>query len=294
MAADIQVLVVAEHDNASIKPATLNTVTAALQCGAEVHVLVAGHDAGEAAKAASQIAGVAKVLHADAEGFAHGLAENVAAQVVETAKAGGYSHVLLPSTASGKNIAPRVAALLDVAQISDATAVVSADTFERPIYAGNALATVKSADAKKVMTVRATSFDPVPAEGGNATVEAAPAAADPGLSSFLGAEIVKSERPELPAARIVISGGRAMANSENFKILEAVADKLGAAVGAEIERQRPGGRGVHQAQRSRIDARQVVGEAYVREGLGAPHQHDGHALAARQGQLEGAHDLGVG
>jgi electron transfer flavoprotein alpha subunit len=224
-------LVIAEHDNATIKGATLNTVTAALACGGDVHVLVAGHNAGEAAKAAAQIAGVAKVIHADAEGLNHGLAENVAAQVVELAPA--YSHLLFPATAAGKNVAPRVAALLDVAQISDATKVVSPDTFERPIYAGNAIATVQSTDEKKVITVRTTGFDAAAATGGSAAVETANAVADSGKSSFVGSEIAKSDRPELTAAKIIVSGGRALGSSEKFnEVITPLADKLGAAIGA--------------------------------------------------------------
>ncbi|MCP5272240.1 MAG: electron transfer flavoprotein subunit alpha/FixB family protein [Burkholderiaceae bacterium] len=225
-------LVIAEHDNASIKGATLNTVSAAAACGGEVHVLVAGHNAGAAAQAAAQIAGVAKVLHADAEGLAHGLAENVAAQVLAIAK--NYSHILFPATAGGKNVAPRVAALLDVAQISDATKIIDADTFERPIYAGNAIATVKSADAIKVLTVRTTAFDAAAAEGGSGAVESlAAAAANAGSSSFVGSEIAKLDRPELTAAKIIVSGGRAMGSSEKFnEVLTPLADKLGAALGA--------------------------------------------------------------
>ena len=224
-------LVIAEHDNAHVRAATLNTVTAAAACGGEVHVLVAGSGAAEAAKAAAQIAGVAKVIHADGAQFAHGLAENVAAQVL--ALAGNYSHILFPATASGKNIAPRVAAKLDVAQISDITRVDAADTFERPIYAGNAIATVQSADKVKVITVRTTAFDPAAATGGSATVESASAAADAGKSKFLGQEIAASDRPELTAAKIIVSGGRAMGSSEKFhEVLEPLADKLGAAIGA--------------------------------------------------------------
>jgi electron transfer flavoprotein alpha subunit len=224
-------LVIAEHDNLSVKGATLNTVTAALACGGEVHVLVAGAGAGAAAQAAAKIAGVSKVLHADAPGLDHGLAENVAAQVV--ALAAGYSHLLFPATASGKNIAPRVAALLDVAQISDATRVLSADTFERPIYAGNAIATVQSLDATKVITVRTTGFDAAAAEGGQAAVEPVAAVADSGKSSFQGSEIAKSDRPELTAAKIIVSGGRALGSSEKFnEVLTPLADKLGAALGA--------------------------------------------------------------
>ena len=225
------VLVFAEHDNATIKGATLNTVTAALACGGDVHVLVAGADAGAAAAAAAQIAGVAKVLHADAAGLNHGVAESAAAQVVAIAKA--YSHVLFPATASGKNIAPRVAALLDVAQISDATKVISADTFERPIYAGNAIATVQSLDPIKVVTVRTTGFDAAAASGGSAAVETIAAVADNGSSSFLGSEIAKSDRPELTAAKIIVSGGRALGSSDKFnEVLMPLADKLGAALGA--------------------------------------------------------------
>jgi electron transfer flavoprotein alpha subunit len=224
-------LVIAEHDNASIKGATLNTVTAAAQCGGDVHVLVAGHNAGEAAKAAAQIAGVAKVIHAEGEHFAHGLAENVAAQVL--AVAGNYSHILFPATASGKNVAPRVAAKLDVGQISDITKVDSPDTFERPIYAGNAIATVQSLDEKKVITVRTTGFDPAAATGGSGAVESANGVADSGKSKFEGNEIAKSERPELTAAKIIVSGGRALGSSEKFtEVMTPLADKLGAALGA--------------------------------------------------------------
>ena len=224
-------LVIAEHDHASIKGATLNTVTAAAACGGDVHVLVAGHNAAGAAQAASQIAGVAKVIHADSEAFAHGLAENVAAQVL--AIAGGYSHILFPATAGGKNVAPRVAAKLDVAQISDITKVDSPDTFERPIYAGNAIATVRSADATKVITVRTTGFDAAPASGGSAAVESAAAVADSGKSRFLGSEIAKNDRPELTAAKIIVSGGRALGSSEKFQeVITPLADKLGAAIGA--------------------------------------------------------------
>ena len=224
-------LVIAEHDNASIKGATLNTVTAALACGGDVHVLVAGHNAGAAAAQAAQIAGVSKVIHADGEGFAHGLAENVAAQVL--AIAGNYSHILFPATASGKNIAPRVAATLDVGQVSDITKVVSADTFERPIYAGNAIATVQSSDSVKVLTVRGTAFDAAATTGGSAAVETVAAVGDSGSSSFVGREVTKSERPELTAAKIVVSGGRALGSAEKFnEVMSPLADKLGAALGA--------------------------------------------------------------
>ncbi len=224
-------LVIAEHDNASIKGATLNTVTAAVACGGDVHVLVAGHNAGAAAQAAAQIAGVSKVIHADAEGLAHGLAENVAAQVL--AIANNYSHILFPATAGGKNVAPRVAAKLDVAQLSDVTLVVSADTFERPIYAGNAIATVQSKDTVKVLTVRTTGFDAAAATGGSASVEAAAATADSGKSAFKGSEIAKNDRPELTAAKIIVSGGRALGSAEKFaEVITPLADKLGAAMGA--------------------------------------------------------------
>ena len=229
------VLVIAEHDNASIKGATLNTVTAAAACGGDVHVLVAGHNAGAAAAAAGQIAGVAKVIHADGASLAHGLAENLAAQVLalQGSGAGNYSHILFPATASGKNTAPRVAAKLDVAQISDITKVVSADTFERPIYAGNAIATVQSSDSVKVITVRTTGFDAAAATGGSAAVETAAATADNGKSSFVGSEIAKSDRPELTAAKIIVSGGRALGSSEKFnEVITPLADKLGAAIGA--------------------------------------------------------------
>ncbi|PIF18819.1 MULTISPECIES: electron transfer flavoprotein subunit alpha/FixB family protein [unclassified Acidovorax] len=227
----MSVLVIAEHDNASIKGATLNTVTAAVACGGDVHVLVAGHNAGAAAQAASKIAGVAKVIHADAPGLEHGLAENVAAQVL--AIASNYSHILFPATAGGKNVAPRVAAKLDVAQISDITKVIAADTFERPIYAGNAIATVQSQDAVKIITVRTTGFDAAAATGGSAQVEIAAATADAGKSSFVGSEIAKSDRPELTAAKIIVSGGRALGSKEKFdEVMTPLADKLGAALGA--------------------------------------------------------------
>ena len=224
-------LVIAEHDNASIKGATLNTVTAALACGGDVHVLVAGHNAGAAAQAAARIAGVAKVIHADAPGLEHGLAENVAAQVL--AIASNYSHILFPATASGKNVAPRVAAKLDVAQISDITKVIAPDTYERPIYAGNAIATVQSGDSVKIITVRTTGFDAAPASGGSAAVEPTAATQDAGTSSFVGSEIAKSDRPELTAAKIIVSGGRALGSKEKFdEVMTPLADKLGAALGA--------------------------------------------------------------
>ncbi|MFN0317971.1 MAG: electron transfer flavoprotein subunit alpha/FixB family protein [Burkholderiales bacterium] len=224
------VLVIAEHDNAGIKPSTLNTVAAAIKVGGEVNILVAGHQCGGAAGAAAKIAGVAKVLVADAAPYAHCLAENMASLVARLASK--YTHVLAPATTFGKNFLPRVAALLDVAQISDIVEVVSADTFVRPIYAGNALATVQSGDAIRVVSVRTTGFDAASAEGGSAVVEAIAGGGDSGLSKLIGQELTKSERPELTAARIIVSGGRGMGNGENFKLLEALADKLGAAVGA--------------------------------------------------------------
>jgi electron transfer flavoprotein alpha subunit len=223
------VLVIAEHDNAQLKGATLHTVTAAAQLG-DVHVLVAGLNAGGVAAAAAQVAGVAKVLHADGASLAEGLAENLAAQVL--ALAGGYSHILFPATASGKNTAPRVAAKLDVAQISEISKIVSADTFERPIYAGNAIATVQSADAVKVITVRTTAFDAA-GPGGAAAVDSVAAVAANAKSAFVGREVTKSDRPELTAAKVIVSGGRAMGSSEKFnEVLTPLADKLGAALGA--------------------------------------------------------------
>jgi electron transfer flavoprotein alpha subunit len=224
------VLVVAEHDNKTVKKATLNAVAAAQKLGSDIHVLIAGHQAGEAAKAAAQIAGVKKVLLADAPHLGEFLAENVAALIVSLSKS--YSHIVAPATSNGKNVMPRVAALLDVQQISDICAIESADTFVRPIYAGNALATVKSKDPIKVITVRTTAFDAV-ALGNSAPVEAVSAPADTGLSAFVGREVSKSERPELTAAKIIVSGGRGMGSGENFtKVLEPLADKLGAAMGA--------------------------------------------------------------
>ena len=223
-------LVIAEHDNATLKGSTLNTITAAVQVGGDVHVLVAGSNAAAVAAAAAATAGVAKVLHADSPALAEGLAENVAAQVLAIASA--YSHIFFPATASGKNVAPRVAAKLDVGQLSDISKVISADTFERPIYAGNAIATVQCSQAVKVATVRTTGFDPATATGGSAAVESIAAVADSGKSAFVGKEIAKLDRPELTAAKIIVSGGRGMGSGENFKLIEAVADKLGAAVGA--------------------------------------------------------------
>ncbi|PXW26619.1 electron transfer flavoprotein subunit alpha/FixB family protein [Paraburkholderia caballeronis] len=225
------ILVIAEHDNASVKAATLNTVAAAQKIGGDVHVLIAGHNAQGAADAAAKIAGVAKVLLADAPQLEAGLAENVEATVLSIAK--NYTHILAPATASGKNVAPRIAAKLDVAQISDITAVDSADTFERPIYAGNAIATVQSSDPVKVITVRTTGFDPAAAEGGSAAVEKIDAAADSGLSQFVSREVTKLDRPELTSAQIIVSGGRGLGSGENYtKVLEPLADKLGAALGA--------------------------------------------------------------
>ena len=224
-------LVIAEHDHGTLKGATYNTITAALQCDGEVHVLVAGSGAAGAAQAAAQVPGVAKVLLADAPDLAEQLGENVATQVLAIAR--NYSHLLFPATAHGKNVAPRVAALLDVAQISDAMKVISPDTFERPIYAGNAIATVQSLDAIKVITVRTTGFDAAATSGGSAAVESLAAVADSGLSVFLGSEIAKLDRPELTAAKVIVSGGRALGSSDKFnEMLMPLADKLGAALGA--------------------------------------------------------------
>lgn len=226
----MSILVIAEHDNSQLKPATLNTVSAAQAIGGDIHVLVAGSGCASVADAAARIAGVSKVMLADNNAYTHELAENVAPLVAELAT--GYSHVLAPATTTGKNLSPRVAALLDVQGISDISAVESADTFKRPIYAGNVIATVQSSDAIKVLTVRSTAFDPAAAEGGSASVEAVAAGQDAGTSAFVGEELAVSERPELTSARIVVSGGRGMASSENFHMLEKLADKLGAAVGA--------------------------------------------------------------
>jgi electron transfer flavoprotein alpha subunit len=226
----MSVLVIAEHDNASLKGATLNAVTAASKIGDDVHVLVAGENAGAVAAAAAKVAGVAKVIHVDAAQYGHGLAEALSVLVAGLGKA--YAAIVAPETTSGKNVLPRVAALLDVMQISGIVEVKSTDTFVRPIYAGNAMATVQSSDAIKVITVRTTGFAAAAAEGGSAAIETAPAATDPGLSKFIGQELQKSDRPELTAAKIVVSGGRGMGSGENFKLIEAVADKLGAAVGA--------------------------------------------------------------
>ena len=229
------ILVIAEHDNKVVAPATLNTVAAAAKIGGDIHVLVVGAFVGAVAEAAANIAGVAKVLVADNAAYAHQLPENVAplvAALVQEAGAAGYSHILAAATSNGKNILPRVAAQLDVDQISEIISVESADTFKRPIYAGNAIATVQSTAAIKVITVRATGFDPVAAQGGSAAVEAVAAVHDAGTSSFVGEELAKSDRPELTAAKVVVSGGRGMQNGDNFKLLYTLADKLGAAVGA--------------------------------------------------------------
>lgn len=224
-------LVIAEHDNQSLKAATLNAVAAALQCSPEVDVLVAGSGADAAAASASQITGVRKVIQIDAANLADQLAEPLAAQILSLAS--GYSHILAPATASGKNVLPRVAAKLDVAQLSDITKVVSADTFERPIYAGNAIATVQSSDPIKIITVRTTSFDPVAGTGGSAAVEKAAAADSAGKSSFVGRELTKSDRPELTAAKIIVSGGRGLGSGEKYQeLVVPLADKLGAALGA--------------------------------------------------------------
>jgi electron transfer flavoprotein alpha subunit len=226
----VTILVFAEHDNKIVRKSTLNAVTAAQKIGGDIHVLVAGHNCGEAAKAAAQVAGVAKVLHSDAAQLNDEIAENVAALIVSIAKS--YTHILAPATSNGKNVMPRAAALLDSQQVSDIIGVEAPDTFVRPIYAGNALATVKSKDPIKVITVRTTAFDAAAATGGSAPVETVAAPADSGLSRFVGREEAKSERPELTSARVVVSGGRGMGSGENFKILEPLADKLNAAMGA--------------------------------------------------------------
>jgi electron transfer flavoprotein alpha subunit len=223
-------LVIAEHDNGSLKGATLNAVTAAQAMGAEIDILVAGGNCGGAAEAAAAVPGVGKVLVADHAAYEHQLAENVSLLIAEVGA--GYDNIVAAATTNGKNIMPRVAALLDVGQISEIMSVESADTFKRPIYAGNVIATVQSSDAKKVITVRATAFDAAPAEGGSASLEAVDAVHDAGISSFVGEEVAESDRPELTAADVVISGGRGMQNGENFKLLEGIADKLGAAIGA--------------------------------------------------------------
>lgn len=263
-------LVIAEHDNASIKGATLNTVTAAIACGGDVHVLVAGHNAAAAAAAAAQIAGVNAVLHADGASLANALAENIATQV--QAVASNYSHILFPATATGKNAAPRVAAALDVAQISEITKVVAPDTFERPIYAGNAIATVQSADAIKVITVRATGFDAAAATGGSAEVKAIDAVDASALSQYVGSELAKSDRPELTAAKIIVSGGRALGSSEKFdEVIVPLADKLGAAVGASRAAVDAGyaGNDLQVGQTGKIVAPQL----YVACGISGAIQH---------------------
>ena len=226
----MNVLVLADHDNGQLAGATLNTVTAASQIGGDIHVLVAGDASGDVARAAAAVAGVAKVLVANGDSLGHGIAENVAPLIQEMAS--GYSHLLAPATTTGKNIMPRVAALLDVMQISDIVQVIDANTFQRPIYAGNALATVTSDEAIKIVTVRSTAFEAAAADGGSASIEDAAAGSDAGLSSYVKSELSSSERPELTSAPIVISGGRGMQDGSNFAMLENVADKLGAAVGA--------------------------------------------------------------
>jgi len=226
----MSILVIAEHDNAELRPGTLNAVTAATQLGDDIHVLVGGKDCGSVAEAAAKVAGVKTVLVADQPELEHPLAENLAPLIVKLAS--GYSHVLAPASTFGKNIMPRVAALLDVQQISDISAIESEDTFVRPIYAGNALATVQSKDPIKVVTVRGTGFEPAAAEGGSAAVETVDGPGDAGLSSFVGQELSESERPELTSARVVVSGGRGLGSAEAFEILEPIADKLGAAIGA--------------------------------------------------------------
>ncbi len=228
------ILVIAEHDNSTLKGATLNAVTAAARIGGELHLLVAGEGCGAVADAAAQVAGVSKVLVADNAAYGHQLAENLSKLVAATVKESGqdYSHVIAPATTTGKNVMPRVAALLDVAQLSDITAVESENTFQRPIYAGNAIATVESLDPIKVITVRGTAFDAAAETGGSASVESLAAVHDAGTSAFVGEEMAQSDRPELTAAKVVVSGGRGMGNGENFVLLEKLADKLGAAVGA--------------------------------------------------------------
>ena len=227
------ILVIAEHDNLSLKAATLNTVAAALECGGDVHILVAGHQADAVAQSASHVNGVSKVIHVDAPHLHHQLGENLAEQILALTTGSAYSHVLAPATAIGKNTLPRVAAKLDVAQVSDITKVISTDTFERPIYAGNAIATVQSRDAIKVITVRTTGFDAVASTGGNAVIEKISAVADSAISTFVSKEINQSDRPELSAAKVIVSGGRGLGSAEKYKeLLEPLADKLGAALGA--------------------------------------------------------------
>jgi electron transfer flavoprotein alpha subunit len=263
-------LVIAEHDNTSIKPATLNTVAAATACGGDVHVLVAGLNASAAAGAAAQIAGVTKVIHADGASLAHGIAETVAAQVL--AIAANYSHILFPATAGGKNVAPRVAAQLDVAQISDITKVIAADTFERPIYAGNAIATVQALDVTRVITVRTTGFEAAAATGGSATVQSVAAATDSGLSVFVGSDIAKSDRPELTTAKIIVSGGRALGSKGKFdEVITPLADKLSAAIGASRAAVDAGyaGNDLQVGQTGKIVAPQL----YIACGISGAIQH---------------------
>ncbi len=224
------ILVIAEHDNTELNAATLNAVAAAEKIGQDIHILVAGNNAADVAAQAAKVAGVSKVLHADSEALGNQLAENISAQVI--AIANGYTHILFAATANGKNVAPRVAAKLDVAQVSDILSVESPDTFTRPIYAGNAIATVQSSDSVKVITVRTTAFDAVASEGGSANIESIEAVSDSGKSSFVNREIAKSDRPDLAAANVVVSGGRGLGSAENFKLIEALADKLNAAIGA--------------------------------------------------------------
>ena len=257
------ILVIAEHTNAALAPATLNTVAAAQKIGGDIHVLVAGANAGAAAEAAAKIAGVAKVLVADNAAYANQLPENVAPLVAELGK--NYSHILAAATSNGKNILPRVAAALDVDQISEIIAVESADTFKRPIYAGNAIATVQSSAAIKVITVRSTGFDAAAAEGGSAAIEAVSGPADAGKSAFVGEELAKSDRPELTAAKIVVSGGRGMGNGDNFKHLYALADKLGAAVGAS--------RAAVDAGFVPNDMKIVAPQLYIAVGISGAIQH---------------------
>ena len=263
------VLVIAEHDGAGIASATLNTVAAAGKMGGDIHLLVAGQGVAAVAQAAAQIAGVAKVLVADNAAYAHQLPENVAPLVAELGA--GYSHILAAATSNGKNILPRVAAALDVDQISEIISVVSADTFTRPIYAGNAIATVQSTAPVKVITVRATGFDPVAAQGGSAAVEAVAAVHDAGTSSFVGEELAKSDRPELTAAKVVVSGGRGMQNGDNFKYLYALADKLGAGVGASRAAVDAGF--VHNDMQVGQTGKIVAPQLYIAVGISGAIQH---------------------
>ena len=263
------VLVIAEHDGKALAPATLATVTAAGQIGGDVAVLVAGKDCGAAAQAAAKVASVARVLHADADAYAHALAEPLAALILSVADQ--FTHILFPATTFGKNVAPRVAALKDVSQISDIVAVEGADTFVRPIYAGNALATVTSSDALKIVTVRATAFAKAATEGGSAAVETLAPAADPGLSRFVGAALTQSARPELTAARIVISGGRGMQSGDNFKLIDAVADRLNAAVGASRAAVDAGF--VPNDQQVGQTGKIVAPELYIAVGISGAIQH---------------------